>query len=149
MARRSKQPGLQEPYNEADRELLGCSGDEHPSALYSPKDIQSVLEAPLAPAVQQKLDQARIRSALALLARGNVHRVQAWLDRVSLDDPKGAVELWLKLVKFTVPELRAVAIDLTTNPGAGHDARQMTINELQDYVDAKMAEEGIIPGEKA
>ena len=116
-----------------------------PAARYTPADIQSVLEAPLAPATQAKADQARMRRAISLLVRGNLPRVQAWIDRVGERDPKGAVELFLKLAKFTVPELKAIEVDMTVVDGK--DPRKMSIGELQELIENKYTADNVIDGE--
>jgi hypothetical protein len=116
------------------------------SAEYSAKDIQAVIQAPLDSKMQQKADAARVRKALMYLAKGNVHRAQAWLDRVAQDDPGRAIDLWLKMLKFTVPELRAVEVDMTMT-NTDKDARKMTLGELQDLIEEKMTGERIIDGE--
>lgn len=113
-----------------------------PAAQYSPRDLQSVLDAPLAPAAAGKADQARMRRAITLLVRGNLPRVQAWLDAVADDDPKGAIELFLKLSKFAIPELRSIEVDMNVSGSA--DPRKMSIAELEEMVQAKYVQEKIV-----
>jgi len=117
-----------------------------PAATYSGHDIKNIIEAPLAKAAQHKADQARLRKAVGLLVKGNLPRVQAWLDRVAIEDPGKAIELTLRLMKFTVPELRAVEVDMTMT-NTDKDARKMTLGELQDLIEEKMTGERIIDGE--
>lgn len=101
---------------------------------FSPQDIRAIIEAPLDSKAQQKADQARVRKALMYLAKGNVHRAQAWLDRVAQDDPGRAIDLWLKMLKFTVPELRAVAVEITDDRG---EPAQMSIRDLEEFLRSK------------
>ena len=112
-----------------ERSRASDHGDE--GAVFSPRDIQSIIEAPLDSKLQQKADQARVRKALLVLAKGNVGRVQAWLDAVANDDPGRAIDLWLKMLKFTVPELRAVAVEITDDRG---EPAKMSIQDLEAFL---------------
>ena len=118
-----------------------------PAATFTPADLQSILDAPNMPATQTKADQARVRRAMSLLVRGNLPRVQAWLDRTAERDPAKAIELFLKVAKFTVPELKAIEVDMTTSEGK--DPRKMSIGELQDLIENKYADESVLDGETA
>ena len=108
------------------------TGDDT-SPIYSAREVQSVIEAPLHDSkAVQRADQARVRKALMLLAKGNVHRAQAWLDRVAQEDPGRAIDLWLKMLKFTVPELRAVAVDLHATVDA--PPTKLSIADLEEFL---------------
>jgi hypothetical protein len=115
--------------DDSDRSLAVSYGDK--GATFSPRDLQGIINAPLDSKLQQKADQARVRKALMVLAKGNVHRVQAWLDAVANDDPGRAIDLWLKMLKFTVPELRAVAVELTDDRG---EPAKMSIQDLEAFL---------------
>lgn len=102
-----------------------------PSATFTDADVRSILNAPHDSKLHQRADQARVRKALMLLAKGNVHRVQHWLDRVAMDSPKDAIDLWLKMLKFSVPELRAVAVEVRSSDGA---PTAMSIADLEAFL---------------
>lgn len=94
-------------------------------------------------------DQARrnsvavIRAQLAVLARGNVQRVQAWLDQVAETDPAEALNLFLRMLEFSVPKLSRAEVAITddTKDGVAH----LTIADLQ----ALLREAQTIQGECA
>lgn len=109
-------------------------------AIYTAHELQSIVEAPLDNRAQQRVDQARVRKALTVLAKGNVHRVQAWLDRVADDDPGRAIDLWLKMLKFTVPELRAIAVDMNVTDQTAPS--KLSIAELEEFLRSKNVIEG-------
>lgn len=48
---------------------------------------------------------ADVREAIATLAQANVGRCQAWLDRIAVDDPDKAFDLYLKMLEYHVPKL--------------------------------------------
>lgn len=109
--------------------------------VFTPRELQSVIEAPLTDnPTQRRLDQARVRKALMLLAKGNVHRAQAWLDRVAMDDPGKAIDLWLKMLKFTVPELKAVAVDMHVTDDS--PPTKLSIAELEEFLRSRRFIEG-------
>jgi len=87
------------------------------------------------PLVHLTPDQARrnatavIRAQLAILARGNVANVQEWLDRTALLDPAKALDLFLRMLEFSVPKLSRAEVAITddTKDGVAH----LTIPDLQ------------------
>lgn len=48
-----------------------------------------------------------MRDAIAAFAEGNVDRLQDWLDEIALDNPAKAVDIYVKLLEYHVPKLRA------------------------------------------
>lgn len=125
--------------DEDDGNLPATYGDDT-APVFSARDIQDIIEAPLDSKAQQKADQARVRKALMYLAKGNVHRAQAWLDRVAQTDPARAIDLWLKMLKFTVPELRAVAVDLHATTDA--QPTKLSIADLEEFLRSQNIIEG-------
>ena len=125
--------------DEDDGNLPVTYGDDT-APVFSARDIQDIIEAPLDSRAQQKADQARVRKALMYLAKGNVHRAQAWLDRVAQEDPARAIDLWLKMLKFTVPELRAVAVDL--HAPTGSQPTKLSIADLEEFLRSQNIIEG-------
>jgi len=62
---------------------------------------------------------AAAREAFQLFVEGNLEQIQDLFDRVAKDDPKGALELLLKLSEFVLPRLTRTSIDgeLAVRPG--------------------------------
>lgn len=140
----------------------------------APADKKALLESALNSPSKQRRDVARVRASLVHLARGNVEKVQEWLDQVAegikVDvpvvgddglptgetlsrwlnepDPARALDLFFKMLKFSVPELRAVAVDL--NVREDQPARKMSLAELEallreeseDVIDGEVLSEG-------
>lgn len=48
---------------------------------------------------------ADVRQAIARLAEGNVEKCQGWLDRIAIEDPDKAFDLFLKMLEYHVPKL--------------------------------------------
>ncbi len=48
---------------------------------------------------------AQAREAIALLVEGNLPKLQVWLDRIAVDDPKAAMDTFVKLLEYHVPKL--------------------------------------------
>ena len=88
------------------------------------------------------VSRARIRRAFAELAQGNIENVEAWIHQVACGvfdsegkmlrapNPAGAVELFIELAKFTVPQVKAIAVDITEKGGT----KRYSMAELQTIV---------------
>lgn len=72
---------------------------------------------------------ARIRYTLANLAFGLEDEVLLWLRQVAHTDPKSAIELYLELVQFSVPKIKAVAV--ANFNSSDKPARDLSMSELQ------------------
>lgn len=46
-----------------------------------------------------------VREAIAVFARGNVERLQGWLDAIAEENPEKAADLYVKLLEYHVPKL--------------------------------------------
>jgi hypothetical protein len=87
--------------------------------------------------------QNRIRSAMAELAHGNIDNVNAWIQTVAAGvfdaegkcivrpDPARAVELFMEMAQFSLPKLKAVAIDVRSSDGS---VKQLSVSELEKIV---------------
>ena len=81
--------------------------------------------------VSRRKSLTRVRKELSELALDNIKYVQEWLDITSvLDGPKAALELYLKLLEFSVPKLSRAEITVE-NPDADDDVARLTIADLQ------------------
>ena len=73
----------------------------------------------------------KVREAIAELTHDNVEQVQVWLERVAEKNPAEAIRLWIQIVEFTLPKLRA---SLTVNERPGKPIKQMSMSELQGVI---------------
>lgn len=82
----------------------------------------------------QRLSTGRVRFALAQLAQKNVTQVQGWLDAISLTDgPKAALELYLKMIEYSVPKLSRTEVKVEDNEGNTAVA-SLSIEDLQQMI---------------
>lgn len=86
----------------------------------------------LTPEQSRRNSTAVVRAQLALLAKGNVEKVQEWLDRAAMEDPAKALDLFLKLLEFSIPKLSRAEVAITdpTQDGVAH----LTIEQLQELL---------------
>lgn len=87
-----------------DRIRLGLEQPNHPHALSQGKI--------------GKVAVNRIRYALGELAALNIDNVNEWLQQVARDSPSRAIELFIQLAEFSVPKLKAVAVDVRSSDGS-------------------------------
>jgi len=88
----------------------------------------------LTEAALQRVSTGRVRFALSQLAQNNVTRVQEWLDAIALvDGPKAALELYLKMIEYSVPKLSRTEVKVEDSDGNTAVA-QLTIEELQQMI---------------
>lgn len=82
----------------------------------------------------QRVSTGRVRFALSQLAQNNVTQVQHWLDAIALvDGPKAALELYLKMIEYSVPKLSRTEIKVEDTDGNTAVA-QLTIEELKQLI---------------
>jgi hypothetical protein len=74
---------------------------------------------------------ADVRAAFAELAVRNFDSIQHWLDQVAHDSPAKAIELFIQLAEFSVPKLRAAAIDARSSDGS---VKQLSYADLEACV---------------
>jgi hypothetical protein len=73
----------------------------------------------------------RIRSAMAELAHVNIDNVHEWLRQVAAQSPAKAVELFIELAQFSLPKLKAVAVDVRSSDGS---VKSLSVSELEKIV---------------
>lgn len=73
---------------------------------------------PLTTAMTGKITTARIRYAMSELAAMNIDNVQKWLEELGKQSPKAAIEAFIQLCEFSLPKLKAVAIDVRSGDGS-------------------------------
>ncbi len=72
------------------------------------KTIGSGLAGPGRPAGVPNRATTEVREAFAALVDGNQSRLQEWLDRVAAENPKNALDMYLRLAEFVLPKLQRV-----------------------------------------
>lgn len=59
--------------------------------------------------------QNKIRQAFHNLAINNLDAVQTWLHEIAKDSPKAAIDAFIELAKFSLPQLKETAVTVTQN----------------------------------
>lgn len=101
-------------------------GDEYrpatptPPVLSTQQEARTVVVLPRDPTrmeekARKQYTQQRIRECFHQLAMGNLNAVQTWLHNVAQDSPAKAVELFIELARFSLPQLRETAVTLNKN----------------------------------
>lgn len=75
------------------------------------------------------ITQNKIRQAFHVLALNNLDAVQSWLHEVAKDSPAKAVELFVEIAKFALPQLKEAT--LTVNKG---EQQQRTYTSSADIL---------------
>ena len=87
----------------------------------------------------RRLSVGRVRWALTELAKNNVDTVQGMLDAVAvIDGPKVYIELFIKLLEFSVPKLSRAEIKVEDPDGKNSAVAQLTMDDL-----VKLIREGV------
>lgn len=122
--------------------------NEDGTGLTTEERLELALRDPTAPqALTQQavrgITQNRIRSAMAELAHGQIAKVAGWIEEtatglknsdgayITRPDPAKAVELFLAAAEFSLPKLKAVAVDVRGNDG---NTKTYSLAELQSIV---------------
>lgn len=100
-----------------DRLRLGVEQPDHPQALSQGRIKNATV--------------ARIRYAMSELAALNIDNVDRWLSEVGKDSPAKAVELFIEIMKFSAPQLKAVAVDVRSGDGS---VRTLSTADLERVV---------------
>lgn len=95
------------------RTALSLVQPHHPAAM-----SQSLVKA---------VTQNRMRQSMAELAHGNIPYVNELLRQVAKDSPAKAVELFIELAKFSLPQMKETAVTVTQNSAT----RTYSIAELE------------------
>lgn len=95
---------------------------------------QANLPGALSETQLQRVSVGRVRYALSQLAQNNVTAVQGWLDAVSVTDgPAKALELYLKLLEYSIPKLSRTEVHIEDNAG-GTALDSLSFADLQEMV---------------
>ena len=83
-----------------------------------------------------KRSKARLNYALSELANEGATKFLKWLDLVAERDPMQAARLYMELLEFSQPRLKAAQVIANLTPsgdaGAGNKLRDMSIAELEE-----------------
>jgi hypothetical protein len=120
----------------ADRIALGLDepGEQQHASEFSGAATAGAMPARPAPNLRLLLKEGdrattpKIRTMLNELIAGNVDNANYWLQQVAAGSPKIALELYIELAQFSLPKLKAVAVqidDKSDNP------RRLSFEELQ------------------
>lgn len=102
------------------------------------------IPAPATTAID-RVSKAKIRFGVAELTAMNIDNVQRWLTQIGdgIVDPKdpqkylvhpsprSAIELFIELLQFSVPKMKAVAIDVRDGEG---NLQKLSVSDLQSIV---------------
>ena len=95
---------------------------------------KAALPAALTEQQLQRVSTGRVRYALSQLAQANVSQVQAWLDGIALiDGPKAALEMYLKMIEYSIPKLSRTEVKVEDSEG-NVAAASLSIEDLQDMI---------------
>lgn len=92
----------------------------------------------MTPRQANAITKARMQLALSQLAEANVDNIQRWLGEVGSRSPAEAIRLYMELLEFTAPRLKAAQVNLNANadmtPGGARSMADMSIDELSAIV---------------
>ncbi len=104
----------------------------------TPEQLRDERKASLPDALTEqqlsRVSTGRVRYALSQLAQNNVDQVQRWLTAVEASDgPKAAMELFLKMIEYSVPKLSRTEVKV--EDAAGNTAMaQVTMDDLKELI---------------
>lgn len=100
--------------------------------------MRAGLPAGLTPRQANAITQARIQHSLSDLAERNVDNVDRWLQEVASKSPSEAIRLFMELLEFRMPRMKAATVVASLSAdlkGDGRDLKTLTIEELQQALE--------------
>lgn len=89
----------------------------------------------MTPRQANAVTQARLQHALSSLAEMNVDNVHKWLEEVASRSPAEAIRLYMELLEFRLPKMKAATVIATLSAnGDGKPMTEMTMEELEAIV---------------
>lgn len=125
----------------ADRVQLGLDDPPpHGDSEFAPTSGASLVPAPGRPPPNLKLvlkegeraTTPRIRSMVNELLAGNVDNANYWLQQVAAANPKVALELFIEMAQFSLPKLKAVAVQVDDRNA--ENPRALSFAQLQQVI---------------
>lgn len=86
---------------------------------------------PLPVGTIDRVTRARIRLSMAELAAANMDNVNLWLAQTAAISPAKAVELFIELIQFSLPKVKAIAVDVRSKDGS---LSRLSMSELQSVI---------------
>lgn len=83
------------------------------------------------------ITKARLTFALAELAENHVDEVSEWIRAVARNNPAEAIRLYMELMEFSTPRMKAAQVNLNANADVtanGKSMSAMTMDELNSIV---------------
>ncbi len=90
-----------------------------------------------------KVTKARIRYGISELVNGNIDSVNKWLNTLADGEkdpatgkftvhpqPRAALEMFIELLQFSVPKMKAISVDVKSREGV----KKLSISDLQSIV---------------
>ena len=93
----------------------------------------------LSPRQANAITKSRIQYGLAQLAEGNIAFVEDWLRDVGKVNPAEGIRLFMELLEFQLPRMKAAQVNLNANAelgigGGGKRLTEMSMEELESVV---------------
>ena len=79
------------------------------------KTIGTGLPGPGRPSGSPNKATSALRDAVAQLAEANATKLQEWLDRVARDNPKAALDAYIKIAEFVLPRVSRASPQVPEN----------------------------------
>lgn len=98
------------------------------------RSLDGTLPADIPALPLSKIDnvtRSRIRHSMAELAAGNIDNVNRWLHKVAETSPAKAIELYIELLQFSLPKVKAIAVDVRSKDGS---LAKLSMAELSSIV---------------
>lgn len=76
----------------------------------------------------------RLRAAMSEVLQDNIAKINGLLNKVAEDSPKAAIELIIELAQFSMPKLKAVAVDVRSGDGS---IKQYGLTELNSMLESE------------
>lgn len=94
------------------------------------------LPAGFSPRQANAITQARLQFSLSELADRNVENIHKWISQVAEKDPVTAVRLFLELLEFRMPKLKAAQVVANLTPNAAGQKRlaELSMEELERVI---------------
>lgn len=86
-----------------------------------------------------RVSRSKIRYGISELVALNIDNVNLWLQKIANGDelnrvppnPRAAIELFVELLQFSVPKMKAVAVDMKSRDGS---VQRLSLADLQTIV---------------
>lgn len=91
--------------------------------LMDPTDTRALTQRQI-----KEVTANRLRAAMSEVIGENINQLNGWLLKVAEDSPKAAIELVIELAQFSLPKLKAVAVDVRSGDGS---VKTLSVSDLE------------------